>query len=392
MDLPKFTPSEPGASLKGMPLWLTNQRVIVGLVGIAVVGTSFLAWSILGTSSQADGTNADLNPPASQPSYRSTYPIQIFKTQSTPRNTVYTSNPDGVGSTTFRGLSADDVKNFVSTMQNDPPSAVTKMNQRAYLAKAGYSWTPEGFLEAARQGDVNALRAFLVAGMDVNSRNAFSSTALHAAAEANQLAAVKLLLAAGADLESATNTLQTPLHRAVANNLPAMTQLLITAGARIDSATLEGWTPLFYAVDNNNKKLVEYLLAAGSKPNLSDKFGNTPLILAIRKNYVDTATRLIGLGANVNARDITGRTALHYAVSKGYYQAAKMLLQNGSKADIKDLKGILPMDIALANQDLSIANLLLASGSRRSNALGKPTGAKSDIDPNIQGKATHHGK
>lgn len=385
MVLPKFIPPHLSKLSNGMPLWLTNRNAIIAL-SVFAVAVLFLLIKLAFTGKPSTEIADDHAVPltVAPPAYQFTYPAQVFKGKSAPRAMVYTSSPDGIAATTFKALNVDDVSRVMAIRNST--TEVTALNQRQYLAEHGYSWTPEGFMESARKGDLPAMRAYIIAGMDAKTRNSFSSTALHAASEANQLDAAKLLLAAGADVDVATTTLQTPLHRAVANGFPAMTQLLITAGARTDAATLEGWTPLFYAVDTNNQKLAEFLLASGATPNMADKFGNTPLILAIRKNYVTMAKRLIQLGAKANMTDLTGRTALHYAVSNGYYQGAKILLDNGAKAEIRDRNGVIPMDIALANQDLSIANLLLANGARRSNALGKPEGATPTIDPNRLGQ------
>lgn len=367
--VPPVAPPQPGRPFS-MPLWLAEKRmvllfVLVAVVALALMARLFVGW---GPSAPASGTAAA---PATlsimPPSYRSTYPMQAFTVRTPPRNVVFTrlNDPDP----TFKALDFAKLKNLRAVSATNASQLV--LEQRTYLARHNYSWSPSGFLDAARRGDLAALQAYLQAGMAVDVRNAFSSTALHAAAESNQLEAAKLLLAAGADINAVTTNLQTPLHRAVAQGFPAMTQLLITAGAKTDAATVEGWTPLFYAVDGNNQELIAYLIERGANPNLQDRFGNAPLTIAARKNYLETVRNLIKLGAKANATDLMGRTALHYAVGGGFYQLTKVLLENGAKADIRDRNGILPMDIALANQDLAIANLLLANGAKRPSALGR---------------------
>lgn len=360
---PPFQPESTSASpLLAQAKW--------GLLAVGGVGVAIMLWAIIGGNSsqnstqQPDYTTYSLPTPA----YEKTFPTQIFTARTPPRALIY-ANPEGMAATTFKALTPADIKNIP---KNGVISATSQelIAYRQYLAQRGYSWSPEGFLSAARKGDIGAIKAYLLAGMKPSTRNSFSSTALHAAAEANQLDSAKLLIAAGAELEATTTNLLTPLHRATAQNLPAMVQVLLTAGASTQATTLEGWTPLFYAVDNNNQSLVEALLAAGANPNVTDRFGNTPLMLATRKNYVTLSQRLLDLGANINAIDLTGATALHYAVGGGFFQLTKMLLENGAKADVRNRNGLLPMDLALANQDLALANLLLANGARRNQVLG----------------------
>lgn len=348
------------------PQWLTGKWVLLGLAAvILIVAVAMLRLFIGGSDLLAPATPPML---AGSPDFHATYPAQVFTTKPVARHTVFTV-PENTRNT-FSPMTNDSVARARAVSYSTPEQQAA-LQHREVLAAAGYSWSVNGFFEAARKGDIRALTAYIQAGMPVMSRNTFSSTALMAAAEANQIESAKLLIAAGAEVDATTTNLQTPLHRAVASGFPAMTELLLAAGARPDSATLEGWTPLYYAVDTNNLRMVDYLVSMGAKPDRQDRYGNTPLMLATRKNSLEMAVKLIKHGASTNAVDLSGRTALHYAVRGGFYQMSKTLLENGSKATVADRSGLTPMDIALGQQDLAIANLLLANGAKRTNVLGK---------------------
>lgn len=365
----KYFLSHPGRGSftpPGMPLWLSGKWMML-LLGVIVMVGLFVMLSLLRSGFKTEGPSPVSLAP-STPGFHSTYPMQVFTTSPVARHTVFSVPENTIN--TFTPLSKEAVERL-RLASPSTPEEVAAFKQREYLASLGYGWSVNGYFEAARKGDLTALKAYLQAGMPVMARNAFSSTAILAAAEANQLEAVKLLLAAGAEVNAATTNLETPLHRAVAKGFPSMTQLLLAAGAQPDAATMEGWTPLFFAVDTNNQELASYLVNLGINPNRQDRYGNTPLMIATRKNNFDMAKNLIKLGASPNAVDLTGRTALHYAVNGGYYQLSKILLENGAKATKPDRKGLTPMDIALANQDLAIANLLLANGAKRTNILGR---------------------
>lgn len=366
-DLNERLLRRPSGEPAPMPIWLTGKWVMLGL-GLVVVLVLFGMFKLL-TSEDSLSTPSPATLSSGAEPFHSTYPAQVFVTKPVARHTVFTLPENSTN--TFSPLTPEAIER-VRKLSPTTPEELAALKLREVLAQQGYAWSVNGFFEAARKNDLNALTAYLQAGMPVMARNAFSSTALMAAAESNKVEAVKLLIAAGADVNAATTNLQTPLHRAVAAGFPAMTQLLLAAGAQPEATTLEGWTPLFYAVDTNNLAMTDYLISIGSKPNRQDRFGNTPLMIATRKNALEMARKLVRLGADMNALDLTGRTALHYAVRGGYYQLTKMLLENGAKATLTDRKGVAPMDIALAQQDLAIANLLLANGAKRTNVLGKP--------------------
>jgi ankyrin repeat protein len=346
-------------------------RALLALVVVAVGVAGLLWWRSSQPEVAGPLTLEELTKLPTQ-AFEQTYPNDVFISKQPPR-AVIMNNPEGVASNTFQQLSSAELTALgrtTSSSINDPSG----VKQRQFLAQIGYSFTIEGYMSAVRKGDIKAINAFLNSGMELNTRNAFGSTALHAAADSNQLGALNVLLARGAELEATSTNLQTALYRAALANNAAVAGRLIEAGANTNATTLEGATPLFAAANNNNRNLAEMLLKNGANVNLKDRFSNTPLTMAVRGNFTQMASLLLKYGANPNQTDLTGRTVLFIAASNGAYQLAKVLLENGAKADFRDKNGIQPMDVALANNDLAIANLLLANGARRPQVLG--TGAR----------------
>jgi len=202
-------------------------------------------------------------------------------------------------------------------------------------------------IEAAARGDVDAVRARLEAGDDVNMAAQmpglaglqYGATALHYAAEGDHQEIADLLL--GRDARTETSDCQglTPLHWAAGNNCPAMVATLLAAGANSNIRNrLSGQSPLHIAASAD---VVEALLEAEQiDPNRSDLRGRTPLHNALAprdwqrtKNpsmgvglggpppaqRMDDMPRAIQLlieaGANPDARDRTMQlTPLHHAV------------------------------------------------------------------------------
>ncbi len=69
---------------------------------------------------------------------------------------------------------------------------------RKDLSKLNVQYTPEQFLNSARDGNSKVVELFLQAGMDVNTKNADGQTALMLSAYSGHTDTVKLLLKHGA--------------------------------------------------------------------------------------------------------------------------------------------------------------------------------------------------
>ncbi len=115
---------------------------------------------------------------------------------------------------------------------------------RQNLAKLGKDFTPATFIECDGNGDKEAVRLFLAAGMDVNAPGDGGITALAAAAMKGNTELVRTLLDKGAN-----------------PNLAA------TAGA------VEGTTPLMVAATGGHAEVVKLLLAKGAEVNAKDAKG-----------------------------------------------------------------------------------------------------------------------
>jgi ankyrin repeat protein len=116
------------------------------------------------------------------------------------------------------------------------------------------------FLLAARTGDAELMRLLAGLGADTRLSNADNSTPLMAAAglgtrspgedagtEGEVLEAVKAALDLGNDINAVDNNGETAMHGAAYKNLPAVVELLAAKGAKIDVWNRRnkfGWTPL----------------------------------------------------------------------------------------------------------------------------------------------------
>ncbi len=90
------------------------------------------------------------------------------------------------------------------------------------------------FLEAAANGDLNAVGKALTSGADVNVPNQYKQSALNIAAEKGHLYVVAILLAAGADIENLDVADRTPLMVASFHGKTQVAYLLLRYGAVIN--------------------------------------------------------------------------------------------------------------------------------------------------------------
>jgi ankyrin repeat protein len=155
-------------------------------------------------------------------------------------------------------------------------------------------------LDAAKRGDVAAVRQALKEGADPNFAQGDGLTALHLAAEAGQLEVAKVLLAARANVQAKTR--------------------------------IGAYTPLHLAAGGGHADIVTALLDAGADARaVTTNSAVTPLHLAAKALNGDAAVRaLLQKGADVNARERSGQTPLMFAAASGRTTAVKVLVEFGA--------------------------------------------------------------
>ncbi len=129
------------------------------------------------------------------------------------------------------------------------------------------------------------------------------------------------LLAHGADIEARDGWGHTPLHAAVAAGAAQTVQALLDAGARVNAVGDRGNTTLHLAMCR--PLVVAQLLAAGANPNLRDEEGNTPLHVEFM--YKPLSLRLLlEAGADPGIRNNAGKTPADTIMA----EEAKEMLRN----------------------------------------------------------------
>ena len=263
-------------------------------------------------------------------------------------------------------------------------------------------WLPPGgltpLLFAAREGRVDAAKALIAAGADVNVVDPDRQSALVIALINGHFDVADLLIEKGADVNMADKVGRTALWAAVdyntlpQSNRPApnafddettsldVIRNLLAHGARVDAPLTAqmpyrtkldrggdgvlgaGTTPLLRAAKAGDTPVIKLLLEKGANPKATTRNGVNALMMAAnvaareedmtgrsktQKDAIETITLLLAAGVDINATDTQGRTAAHGAALWGLTDVVRFLHKNGAKLDVEDKRGFTPLDAAM---------------------------------------------
>ena len=240
-------------------------------------------------------------------------------------------------------------------------------------------------LDAAKNGDREALRALLQKGANVNSAEPDGTTALHWASYRDDIEGAGLLIRAGAKVNAANDLGATPLWTASLNGSEAMVRQLLAAGADPNAALLAGETPLMVASRAGKPVVVEQLIAKGANVNARGSRSQTALMWATSQKHSDVVQVLLAHGADVHARsdkwsqvmavpphgyppynkDIPAgsETALMFAARVGDLDSARLLVAAGARVNDADAWGVSATSLAAHSDYCALVEFLLEKGA-----------------------------
>ena len=149
-------------------------------------------------------------------------------------------------------------------------------------------------------------RALIEHGADVNAANdnygnGHGRTALHYAAEKNNIEVIDVLVDAGANIEARTHGGASPLHSAATSLKFEALVILLRHGARVNALDTHRETPLRWAVDRvgheGTAEMVDTLLRAGADEKILNHAGETavdalPILAPGRENLAEGVERV----------------------------------------------------------------------------------------------------
>lgn len=240
-------------------------------------------------------------------------------------------------------------------------------------------------IDAAKNGDSQALRALVQKKVDVNAAEADGTTGLHWASYRDDLEAANLLIRAGAKVNAANDLGATPLWTASLNGSAAMVRRLLEAGANPNLALLVGETPVMVASRSGNPDVVEQLLAKGANVNARAARGQTALMWAVAQKHPDVVKVLLAHRADIHARSEVwsqmmavpphglpqynrmiahgGDTPLMFAARVGDLGSAKLLVEAGANVNDTDASGVSATVLAAHSDFRELVEFLLEKGA-----------------------------
>ncbi|MYK87127.1 MAG: hypothetical protein F4018_01555 [Acidobacteria bacterium] len=249
-------------------------------------------------------------------------------------------------------------------------------------------------LFAVRAGAIDAVRALLDAGADVDDTLSDGQSALVVAAANAHWELADYLLDRGADpnlagagwnaLHQTVRTRRPNPSGGLAGPIPTgrvdsidVVRKLIARGVEVDARMMAngmkdgqrsrlnrlGATAFFLAAKNTDVEAMRVLIEAGADPRIPSADGTTPLMVAAgiaifipgedggslpgQEDEVFEAVRMcVELGADVDATNFRGETALHGAAFRGVNRLVDYLVEQGAALDARTVEGWTPLAVA----------------------------------------------
>jgi ankyrin repeat protein len=218
-------------------------------------------------------------------------------------------------------------------------------------------------IKAVKSGDAATVRVLLKMPNAANAADADGTTALHWAADRDDLAMAQMLVRAGARVKAANRYGVTPMYSAALNGDAEMIALFVKSGADVNVALPEGETPLMTAAKTGKPNAVKVLLENGAAVNAKEKWKNqTALMWAAHEGNAETINLLIAAGGKLDDRSMFGWTPLLFAARQGQSEAVKALVAAGANVNEKLPDGTSALVTAVQGLNYETASVLLDLG------------------------------
>ena len=277
----------------------------------------------------------------------------------------------------------------VESHQSATPEETQPAERVAEVAQPAESSKPlpeanSALMDAAKKGNIEAVKQYLAGGADVNAKGIWGMTPLHRATREGHKEVSELLIINSADVNAKDKHGRTPLHRAVREGHREVAKLLISkdadVNAKSESGLFKGQTPLDEAIKSKQTEVADLLRKHGGRYGsitVAAKVGDVEalkgflaagvkasavgaLSAAAAGGYKEFVELLIVNGADVADKNEYGSTPLHNAATK---EIAELLITNGADINAKINDGSSPLLAAAMKGHKEVAELLIAKGA-----------------------------
>jgi ankyrin repeat protein len=232
---------------------------------------------------------------------------------------------------------------------------------------------PSPLADAIEKQDRTRIQTLLKSHANVNAAQVDGMTALHWAAELDDLDTAKRLVAAHSDVNVSNRYGVKPLSLACVTGDTALDDLLLHAGADPNTALPGGETALMTAARTGVTGPVKALLARKANVNAKERSGQTATMWAAAEGKAEVVQLLIDAGAEFRNPLPSGFTPFFFAAREGRRDVVKVLLKAG--ADVNEAmqpqrpggrnprKGTSALLLAVENGHFELAVDLLKAGA-----------------------------
>jgi ankyrin repeat protein len=231
----------------------------------------------------------------------------------------------------------------------------------------GTATAPSNIHKAARQGDLETVKAFVANGENVNLKDKHEMTPLIYAAGHGYKDVCEFLVSQGADVNAGREIGVIPLGGALNSRSESgveIFKMLVDHGADI-KIKIGGYPQLHQAVyschDEHVRPIAEFLISKGADINAKGYEDKTPLHMV---GCRELGELLIAKGADIEALDKYGQTPVFEACSvTGKKEVCEFFLSKGANIEARDKGGCTPLWRACASNNLKFCELLLSKGA-----------------------------
>jgi len=215
--------------------------------------------------------------------------------------------------------------------------------------------------KAAMSGNIEAVKQHLNDGAEVNAKNSDGRTPLHLAAEGGHGEIVELLILKGANVNAKNDGGETPLDWATMS-YPETAPLLRKHGGK----TSEELNSIRINWEAKKRSVADLLRKHGGKTSEELKAEESIHAAAIYGN-IEAVKQHLAADADVNAKYNRGRTPLHLAAFGGHKEIVELLIAKGGDVNARDFLGMTPLNMAAGHKET--AELLRKHGGKTGEEL-----------------------
>ncbi|KAJ6102610.1 hypothetical protein N7486_005037 [Penicillium sp. IBT 16267x] len=286
-------------------------------------------------------------------------------------------SPDGVGRTSLQVAADHSCIRAVRVLLQHGADPNYKNKDRYSQGRTALFYAVGA--KSARLENKTIIRALVMRGAEVDSRNCVQQTPLLYAVSRGAVKQAQALLENGANIMARNSNNETVVHLAFSSwgCRPDMMSWLIETGADINCIGGRNHeTPIFYAIrhfdDRRGIESARKLLSLGVDVHFRNSDGLTPLSLAVSICSIEWAKLLLEYGALVNSKDMQGRSPLHHVANTRFGSASKvqeivaLLIHHGADVNSQDCSGYTPLHRVVAKEWIwgTVGELLKAGADR----------------------------